>query len=659
MTFFSVYSIICEILVTILILAIPSEANSQVFLGLSTNRLAILFLVFICFVISNGLAFISLTRKGPYSQLSKFFEFKSDLVSFFLFFFAILFTGVFLCSFVNGLRSNPAIDRLRPIFILFALIFTGVSLYDIFIYHHTPWLAPSNYLCLLKRHVENFLGFISKTFAGKKILFLVMALCFPLLFHVAITYSFPSGFSGLYTLMADEISQSGFSLPLSVPYYGPGGIPFAYPPLGFYLMAIITSVFRIPDFEYLRFAPAIFMWLSMVPLSLITLEFTKSRAAAIIASVLVAGSQRIFFLQGTSGGIVRGLAFLFALTAIYFFILADQRKQKIKFAAIAGVFIGLTGLTHLSYLQFVVLFVIAYFLPRLFSKSNWLITLIAGNTAILIVTPWVMTMIFRFGWGIFEGAFQSHGNDWLVLMLQDTRRIIPWSEYSLIPLFDARFLWGMILLGLIFSIATKKTTLALWFGLILLSSSESDRYLFTVGAVAIGLIISALYHHLRASEQEKAPPWRSFLFLFITTILFYQDGWNAITTSNRPDINQDTLAVANYVKQNTPAESTYLVVVPTQEAEWYPYLLERVPVIASWGGEWIGTYTNNLERLSNLESCMASQSVSCLEDTILQLPFPPDLLITRTNEAVLNQDITSAHSWKLKYQNETYILWTK
>ncbi len=62
------------------------------------------------------------------------------------------------------------------------------------------------------------------------------------LFYNAFRFSLPIAYAGMYTLMAEQIADGGFSLPMQVPYYGPGGIPFAYPPLALYVMAVFLKL---------------------------------------------------------------------------------------------------------------------------------------------------------------------------------------------------------------------------------------------------------------------------------------------------------------------------------------------------------------------------------------------------------------------------------
>lgn len=506
---------------------------------------------------------------------------------------------------------------------------------------------------------EKIFRFFQKFYSGYWFLGFTLILSFPLLFFTAFNYFYPSGFAGLYTLMAETISESGFQLPQFVPYYGPGSMPFAYPPVGFYLMAFFTSVFKIPTFVYLRFAPPIFMWLALIPLTLLTYEITKSRSASIIASVIVVTSQRIFMIQGTSGGIVRGLAFLFAFLGLYFFMLSMNSNKNIKFSLLSGLFIGLTALTHLSYVEFVLLFLIAYLVTHIFSKRVWRTLIISGGVALCLVLPWVFTMVHRYGWTVFLRAFQSHGNDYFFSLFTNPQLIIPWFENSLRPIFGSQFVWGMIVLALIYSFFSSNIFLSIWFFLLLIFTSEGDRYLISIGAILIGTIISPLYNSLKTTFGNVEKSWKPILFLFVFITVFYQYGWHNITKSNKPVIDSSSLDVADYIRTNTPDDFTYLIVAQADESEWFPYLLQRVPVIASWGGEWKGTYSQHLGWIYEVMYCKEIGSSLCLEKTITQLPNKPNLLITHVDDFKINTELRLYNSWKELFTNDKYVVWKR
>ena len=66
------------------------------------------------------------------------------------------------------------------------------------------------------------------------LLIVALIACTPLYLRDAFRYSVPMGYAGLFTQMAKQIADANFYLPIESPFYGPGGIPFAYPPFGMY-----------------------------------------------------------------------------------------------------------------------------------------------------------------------------------------------------------------------------------------------------------------------------------------------------------------------------------------------------------------------------------------------------------------------------------------
>lgn len=422
-------------------------------------------------------------------------------------------------------------------------------------------------------------------------------------------------------------------------------------------MAIVTSIPGVSEFDYLRFAPPVFMLLATIPISLISFRYTRSRLAAVITPVIVAGAQRIFMIQGTSGGIVRGLAFLFAVLSIYFFLIGIQHEKRVN-NILSGVWFGLTILTHLGYAEFVALFFAAYLFTHLFSRRVWLTILITGGVSICLIAPWFIVIFQRYGPSVLAGAFQSHGNDYFILIWQDFQKLIPWLENSLRPLLRMQYFWGMIILGLIYSLFRGYKELLVWFALLLVFTSEGDRYLITVGAFLVGFVIEAVSTRLFNQELALENNWLKVGFSLIMLSIFFYYGWTSITSENQPVINRSSMDVSKYIKASTPKESTYIIVAEADEAEWFPFLLERTPAIASWGGEWIGTYNAQMSLLLEVIYCKEVNSASCLNNVMLQLPDIPDYLITHTNENELNNGLIAHHFWIENYRNDQYIVWS-
>lgn len=80
----------------------------------------------------------------------------------------------------------------------------------------------------------------------------------------------------------------------------------------------------------------------------------------------------------------------------------------------------------------------------------------------------------------------------------------------------------------------------------------------------------------------------------------------------RPKINDHTLTVAEYIRENSKMDERYLVVTRQDEAEWFPYLLKREPIIAQWGSEWLGTYNQQTNYMAQIRNCRSEQDLDCL-----------------------------------------------
>ena len=130
-----------------------------------------------------------------------------------------------------------------------------------------------------------------KGIAGSPAMTLAAALACgaPVTFWNAFRYSPPMGYAGMFSLMAELIVNAGFGLPMEVPYYGPGGVPFAYPPLGLYLLAVFIQVTG-KTLIILRFIPPLLSLLALIPLFFLAIEISGSRLVGFVAVFLASVS---------------------------------------------------------------------------------------------------------------------------------------------------------------------------------------------------------------------------------------------------------------------------------------------------------------------------------------------------------------------------------
>src|SRR5574342_498187 len=91
------------------------------------------------------------------------------------------------------------------------------------------------------------------------------------LFLIDLTHE-PFRLGGLFVAFAGEIAAHNFQLPVNIPYYSLGGIPYAYPPLGFYVEAILLQIFPGQIFAVANLLPPL---VSILALGLATRFFYR------------------------------------------------------------------------------------------------------------------------------------------------------------------------------------------------------------------------------------------------------------------------------------------------------------------------------------------------------------------------------------------------
>ena len=91
---------------------------------------------------------------------------------------------------------------------------------------------------------------------------------------------YPSYATALFPHMAEVLIENGYRRPETVPFYTEGGIPFAYPPLMFYVMAVLIDL-GIDPYQLIRLLPGIAITLALIPYFYLAREFLSVREGAL------------------------------------------------------------------------------------------------------------------------------------------------------------------------------------------------------------------------------------------------------------------------------------------------------------------------------------------------------------------------------------------
>ncbi len=478
----------------------------------------------------------------------------------------------------------------------------------------------------------------------------------PPLFRNALEYSLPTGYAGMFSLMAELIVKNDFRLPMDVPYYGPGGIPFAYPPLGLYGLAFLMKITG-KTLVLLRFFPPLFAWLALIPFYLLVLEISKSKPAAMAAVVLASASVPLYVPHVWAAGIVRAPAFGFSLAAVLFFTrAADKRAWRDIF--LGGISLGLALLTHFSYALFVAFWICFWVLTH--SRwPTWLAALSVGLLGGLFASPWVGLMFFRYGASVFAGALNSHGNTAFLSTITSPVGMFSRLYEGLQPILENVLLTALIGIGIVAQVVRKSPALPIMFLFsAFLFQDDGQRFIYTLAIIlasmGIAEAVNLLVNFLRRKRRLFALGVTVLVLLTVTQL--WLDGVRIIENFS-PRLTSAALDLADFIQQHTHPNATYLAMVPQDEAEWMPYLFRREPLIAQWGSEWLGRYNEQVELMLAARTCQTTQDLECLKGFFAKIQREPDYLIVLRKDGSLNRSLASEVSWTRVYENSRYVIW--
>jgi hypothetical protein len=539
------------------------------------------------------------------------------------------------------------IIRLAPLLVYVGLILLQLSVYQ--------WILPYD---------GREITLVSKLEAMRKALQLqgyslgiTLMLCIPILFYNALRYDLPLGYAGMFTLMANEIAESSFKLPTLVPFYGPGGVPFAYPPLELYLMALFIYL-KVPVLIYLRFFPPLFALLSLAALFFLALRISGSRLAAGFSTIIVATSFAFYEPHLWAAGVVRGPAFALALTGLNFYLrmIGSFRWRDML---LGGIFFGLTILSHLAYAVFFVVWMLSWLLahPR---QRNFLASGVLGMVGGIVALPWLVIMLQRYGLLVFRAALTSHGNIAFFSFFNDKSGLLLFIQNRIGSLLSYWLFAGLVVVGCLYLLIKARFSLLVILLAVTFIIYESNHYLVMIGGLIAGIVIARVYDWLTLLDGRYLNLFisRAFRLSMVSIVFtcFYLEGMRTIGY-DQPTLSPQAFELAQFINQHISKDSNYLLVAQQDEAEWFPYLLERDPMIGQWGSEWLGTYYQQTSYLRQLRQCELDQDQTCLQELIVSVRKRPDYLITLKIRRRLNEDLSINPDWQEVYKNSRYLLW--
>lgn len=476
----------------------------------------------------------------------------------------------------------------------------------------------------------------------------------------------PIGYGGYYFLMAERIRDHAFALPLDVPLYGPGGTPFAYPPFGLYLMAVVTGPLHVPLFSYLRLFPPLCTGLLCLAVYMFARRLIGGRWPAMAAVILAMTNATVISYHATAAGVVRTPAFVFAVFGLLATLLALEGGEWRRVALVgAAALFGLTLLTHLSYAAFFALGVVSMVgFPPATVQRGWrarvLLAAAIGAGGLALASPWWVTVAARWGVATFVGVGATHGGFGLATTSWVHNHLAGRIAGAITGFgrdWYPTALPGLAVAGLGWAAARGRWLLPVWFAVLLFGLGESDRFLVLIGALAAGELVVVLAASAVGHTGDRAllalagvVPGLVVCGVALAAAAFAQ-------FKVQPALTPGILDAAAWIRHATPATFRYAELSASHDVgEWLPFLTRRTPAICPWGAEWTGSYARQSELFHANEECVRRQDAACVDEVLRRAGAAVDLLVLPASANVLRRDFTASGGWSEGYANDQCVV---
>ena len=496
-------------------------------------------------------------------------------------------------------------------------------------------------------------------------LILIFATVIGLLLRVAfpLLASFPLNDGGLFYTMIRDLQASNYALPVFTTY-NHAQIPFAYPPLAFYIAGSLSDLTHIDLLVVLRLLPPI-VSASAVPIFyLLAKEFLPAKIFAAFAALLFAFAQRIFAWQIMGGGITRSFGFLFALLTIYCAtkLFSTHTARFILWTSICG---ALTILTHPEAIPQTALAVLIIYLFRDRSVKGLLLSLASAGLILLITAPWWVTVLRAHGhtpYMAIWSAANSNSNPLLARPIALFQFLF--TEEPFLP-----FIAFLGLIGTFKDLAVRKYFLPAWMVLPYLFDPRSGPLYMMIPLLLLAtqglleVILPAL-SNLNGEGKDfftllKTGSTKSFL-LFMLLYLLVAGYFSAAKIFGRVTLTRSRVEALTWIRENTSPDAAFLVITGEQSlldpaSDWFPALTERRSLGTVFGYEWLNDnqFARRVARYDSLQECMG-QTATCLKSWSEEnkIEFTHVYIQSNADFSPLYADMLNSSNYNLQFQDD-------
>jgi len=482
-------------------------------------------------------------------------------------------------------------------------------------------------------------------------------------FRPGLEAGFPLNDGGMFLGMIRDLQASHYLLP-PTSSYNYIGIPFAYPPFGFYLARLVSDVFGFTEIALLLWLPPLVNTLSILAFFLLASSLLESRTRGAAAAVFYAFTPVGYGWFVMGGGLTRSLGSLFLLLSVWS-VYRLFREGSPRALALSVLFCTLTVVSHPEAGVHTAASCILLWLFHGRTVRSTMQALLVGAGVSILSAPWWLTVISYHGIAPFLSALHT-GSHGLPLLQSIYYAVISRDGY--VPVLPF-----LRVVGIVWGAWKRNFFLLLWAILPFIVEPRSAPsvafYPFTMLiAVAAADAIPFVHDLLRRRTAPEAEPeftergWLN-LVLFVTLIYLFVEanlyGFKLINNT----LKEADLAAMDWIHRNTPVQSRFLVVTgvlgPEIDpfSEWFPVLAERHGIATLQGLEWMlgPAFTQRRQILLELQGC---QTAKCISDWTVRNGFDYDYVVVWKSDIVpaLASSLKGDEHLSLVYESQNALI---
>jgi len=435
-------------------------------------------------------------------------------------------------------------------------------------------------------------------------------------YHLFIVgFSKPWKFGGLYLGFARQIYLNNYMLPERIPYYTFGGLPFAYPPLPFYIESFLAFTLGLPEFLVVNLLPVVISVLSLVMFYVLIKKLFKNHYAQFISLTFFSLFPIAYVEQIEGAGLAESFGTLFIVLLILAFCYTYKMPFSIPRLLLTAFTWALTVMASpaSAYLS-VFIFLTFFLLIRKKEKTNLnkllLHLLILGVVAILISGLYWIPVIRNHGLKLIIDSFSKQHNSGLFIISFFIRLV----EMNII---DTEPILSLLFLIAISVLAYHKKYEILFLALISALIPRENWIMGIIGILTIGYAIELLLQNsiIEFKNIKNQSFFNLIIGILIFSLLFLRPFYFMITRGFETEdmLDDEQIQFLENISENKSLEDNLIIVGSDEFLEWSPYLTGKT-VLNVWYGTEFAPEKGWL--LDFHESLVACRNTKCINQLI-------------------------------------------